>query len=86
MWSRDAAEPFPSGPSRRHRIAGRRRGSPARAKTTSAVSAASWRPASDAPACTITGQPWIGRAMLSGPRTERYLPLWLSTCSLSGSK
>src|SRR6266446_8681058 len=29
----------------------------------------------DAPACTITGQPWTGRAMLSGPRTERYSPL-----------
>ena len=54
--------------------------------TASAVSAASWRPASEAPACTITGQPWIGRAMLSGPRTERYSPLWSSTCILSGSK
>src|SRR5262249_43210252 len=54
--------------------------------TASAVSAASWRPASEAPAWTMTGQPWIGRAMLSGPRTDRYFPLWLSTCSLSGSK
>ena len=32
----------------------------------------------------MTGQPWIGRAMLSGPRTERYSPLWSSTCSLLG--
>ena len=35
----------------------RRRDLPPAAKMTSAVSAASWRPASDAPACTITGQP-----------------------------
>ena len=54
--------------------------------TISAVSAASWRPTSEAPACTITGQPCTGRAMLSGPFTEKYLPLWLSVCSLSGSK
>ena len=54
--------------------------------TISAVSAASWRPTSEAPACTITGQPCTGRAMLSGPFTERYFPLWSSTCILSGSK
>ena len=44
--------------------------------TASAVSAASCLPSSEAPACTITGQPCTGRAMLSGPRTLRYLPLW----------
>ena len=54
--------------------------------TISAVSAASWRPASEAPACTITGQPCTGRAMLSGPFTEKYWPLWLRVCILSGSK
>lgn len=40
----------------------------------------------EAPACTITGQPWMGRAILSGPLTFRYLPLWFSTCSRAGSK
>jgi hypothetical protein len=38
-------------------------------KMTSAVSAASCRPGSDAPACTITGQPYTGRATFNGPRT-----------------
>ena len=54
--------------------------------TASAVSAASCLPDFDAPACTITGQPCGGRAMLSGPFTEKNSPLWLSVCSLSGSK
>ena len=43
---------------------------PSAGNTVSAVSAASCRPASEAPAWTITGHPWIGRAMFSGPRTE----------------
>ena len=86
MWSRIAAEPSPCGPSRRRRTPGRPSMLGCAVNTASAVSAASWRPASDAPACTITGQPCTGRAMLSGPRTERYSPLWSSTCILSGSK
>ena len=53
------------------------------ANTISAVSAANCRPASDTPACTITGHPCGGRAMLSGPRTDRYSPLWSSTCIFS---
>ena len=28
----------------------------------------------------MTGQPWIGRAMFSGPRTDRNSPWWSSTC------
>ena len=63
-----------------------RREVPPPVNTASAVSAASCRPASDAPACTITGQPCTGRAMLSGPRTDRYSPLWSSTCIFAGSK
>ena len=55
-------------------------------KTASAVSAAICRPASDEPAWTITGQPWIGRAMYSGPRTDSSGPLWFSTCIFAGSK
>jgi hypothetical protein len=43
-------------------------GLPTTPKITFAVSAASWRPASEAPAYTITGQPCTGRAMLSGTR------------------
>jgi hypothetical protein len=39
---------------------------------------------SEAPAWTITGQPCTGRAMLSGPRTDRCSPLWSSTCILAG--
>ena len=69
-----APELPPCGPSRRRRSSGRRPARPPAAKITSAVSAASWRPASDAPACTMTGQPWIGRAMLSGPRTDKCAP------------
>ena len=52
-----AAELSPCGPSHRRRSAGPRRCCAGAANMTSAVSAASWRPASDAPACTITGQP-----------------------------
>src|SRR5580698_7374759 len=53
------------------------------AETAEAVFTANCRPSSDAPACTITGQPCTGRAILSGPRTERYFPLWSSTCILA---
>ena len=58
--------------------AAHRRGCCALPKIISAVSAASCRPASEAPACTMTGQPWIGRATLSGPRTDKNSPLWFS--------
>ena len=54
------------------------------AKTTSAVSAASWRPASEAPAWTMTGQPCTGRAILSGPRTEKIFPLVVEHMHLVG--
>ena len=54
--------------------------------TTSAYFAATVRPASDWPACTITGRPCGERRIISGPRTWKCLPLWLSMCSLEGSK
>ena len=32
----------------------------------------------------MTGQPWIGRAMFSGPRTEQMLPLVVQDVHLLG--
>ena len=48
----------------------------------------SWRPGSEEPACTMTGQPCTGRAILSGPRTCKLGPMksCASVCILAGSK
>jgi hypothetical protein len=53
---------------------------------TAATREANCFPASEAPACTMTGLPCGGRAMFSGPATDNRGPRWARVCSFAGSK